>query len=127
MRVNGTCRHCGIETVWRLARTIMKNGASLIFWQCLECEKRAEKARNIPHEEIHKRKISFQSIPVIGDYRDGEICARCGRKNVEYHHWAPKHLFKDANAWPGDYLCPDCHREWHDIVTPDMARRKHGN
>lgn len=52
-----------------------------------------------------------------------EICAKCGGdENVEYHHWAPRHLFDDADQWPGDYLCRVCHTRWHRITTPDMAR-----
>lgn len=53
-----------------------------------------------------------------------EICARCGGDDsVEYHHWAPRHLFDDADEWPGDYLCRPCHQKWHRIVTPSMSRR----
>ncbi len=41
-------------------------------------------------------------------------CAHCGTgEGTEYHHWAPRAIFNDANSWPGSYLCPGCHRAWH--------------
>lgn len=53
-----------------------------------------------------------------------EICARCGSdQDVQLHHWAPKHLFNDADRWPQDYLCHDCHHMWHKVTTPSMNRR----
>lgn len=49
-----------------------------------------------------------------------ESCARCGRKDaIEIHHWAPRHLFPDAENWPTSPLCPTCHRTWH--VTTGTA------
>lgn len=52
-----------------------------------------------------------------------EPCARCGSTNgTEVHHWAPRHLFDDADAWPTSPLCPTCHREWHRVVTPKMGQ-----
>lgn len=44
-------------------------------------------------------------------------CARCGRADgAERHHWAPVHLFNDADDWPTSLLCPGCHRLWH-VIT----------
>lgn len=54
-----------------------------------------------------------------------EVCARCGSDDsVELHHWAPRHLFDDADNWPFDYLCRACHQKWHRVVTPSMNARK---
>ena len=57
---------------------------------------------------------------------DGELkefCAVCGSiDNLERHHWAPKHLFKDrADDYPTSLLCKLCHSEWHDKMTPFMC------
>jgi hypothetical protein len=66
------------------------------------------------------------------DEADGEVvnepsgsCARCGRTDaIELHHWAPWHLFRDADDWPTSLLCPDCHRLWH--VTTGTDRQQGG-
>lgn len=51
-------------------------------------------------------------------------CERCGNhQKVQYHHWAPRQLFDDADSWPGSYLCQPCHALWHRVVTPHMNRR----
>jgi hypothetical protein len=71
--------------------------------------------------------MSVADLPVFVDYRaPGERCEHCGGKDgVEYHHWAPRHLFgPTADKWPGAFLCGDCHTHWHRIVTPDMSRKK---
>jgi hypothetical protein len=49
-------------------------------------------------------------------------CAHCGKVGrVECHHWAPKHLFADADQWPQSYLCGPCHQLWHATMTPSMS------
>lgn len=41
-------------------------------------------------------------------------CQRCGStEGAEKHHWAPIHLFTDADDWPTAMLCPPCHTRWH--------------
>jgi hypothetical protein len=88
-----------------------------------------------PHRIQH-----LADLPLLADNRscwwcDGEgcewcveehnACEKCGSpERVEYHHWAPYHLFPDANDWPGSLLCWKCHRLWHSIVTPNMAKGK---
>lgn len=44
-------------------------------------------------------------------------CARCGSTNgTQLHHWAPRAIFDDADHWPMSYLCPPCHRTWHQAM-----------
>jgi hypothetical protein len=53
----------------------------------------------------------------VRDSSERPSCCRCGRTDaVEAHHWAPHHLFADADDWPTAPLCPACHRLWH-VVT----------
>ncbi len=63
----------------------------------------------------HSRVPDIDAVPVVQDNRDGTRCEVCGSgEGVEYHHWAPFHLFGDeANMWPGFDLCRYCHQEWH--------------
>ena len=54
--------------------------------------------------------------------RSGEVqCVVCGSNGAQLHHWAPRHLFQDADQWPMSPLCVPCHTRWHDIVTPHMS------
>jgi hypothetical protein len=50
----------------------------------------------------------------------------CERTDTEYHHWAPRHLFTDAEDWPGSYLCGEHHPHWHRIMTPHMSQHRNG-
>lgn len=45
----------------------------------------------------------------------GVECERCGSKDgIESHHWAPSAIFgSDSHNWPTSWLCPPCHRAWH--------------
>lgn len=66
---------------------------------------------NIPPEIL-------ETLSAGADYSlNNPPCARCGAIGTELHHWAPKELFEDAEEWPQDYLCPDCHGRWHKTVT----------
>jgi hypothetical protein len=64
--------------------------------------------------------------PVIRDYAAAmPECERCGdASGIEVHHWAPRHLFRDADLWPTANLCRDCHQLWHRVVTPNMAQQR---
>ncbi|MEA1998338.1 MAG: hypothetical protein U9N61_03300 [Euryarchaeota archaeon] len=120
----GYCRHCERKTSIMLGRTIARNGVSQVYWVCLACGKPAEKNRYIPHEVLKNKGIELKQIRVVEDYSEVELCARCGKPNTEYHHWAPQYLFDDAGLWPGDYLCTECHRKWHVRVTPEMSKNE---
>ena len=64
------------------------------------------------------------SIPLWKDNRTDAPCARCTRSSdgVELHHWAPRHLFADADWWPTSNLCRWCHGVWHSVMTPAGKR-----
>ena len=51
-------------------------------------------------------------------------CVKCGKSGAELHHWAPKAIFgkDEAEQWPTDYLCLECHTFWHDTIN--AARSK---
>ena len=55
------------------------------------------------------------------------VCARCSAVGpVEEHHWAPRHLFADADQWPVDDLCGACHRRWHEVIAMHANMRRGG-
>ena len=43
-------------------------------------------------------------------------CERCGAIGSQLHHWAPQAIFADAHDWPMSWLCPTCHRTWHNAM-----------
>lgn len=59
-----------------------------------------------------------------------DACARCGsRDGVELHHWAPKSQFggwQEADKWPVSWLCPPCHRTWHQTMSGYQWNAKSG-
>lgn len=97
--------------VWCLSVT--SNGTRLASLRCVACG--LQMANKGARDEI---------LPVWCAAVVGAPCERCGgTAGTELHHWAPRHLFEDADDWPMSYLCPPCHREWHKIVTPNMHRK----
>ena len=52
----------------------------------------------------------------------GFFCEHCGAPGVETHHWAPRSLFRDYNAWSTAQLCPACHALWHDVMRAGAAQ-----
>ena len=52
----------------------------------------------------------------------GFFCEHCGGAGVETHHWAPRNLFRDYNAWPTAQLCPACHALWRDVMRAGAWR-----
>ena len=111
------CQHCKNQATFY--RLIIASGAEVITVRCA--------CGRIPVDGqpfFSKSRYAWGDLPLVDDYRkDAEPCARCGSKiGTEYHHWAPKHLFSDPDKWPGSYLCKSCHKEWHDVVTPNMVK-----
>ena len=108
-----TCPHNGEpETVVTRAR----NGALQPRLRCTYCFQYvgAKKLRDTDLNAV----TAFTVQPV------DERCSHCGRADqVETHHWAPYHLFPDADHWPTSPLCPDCHRLWHTTTRTAKAER----
>lgn len=89
------------------------NGNVAWCWSCRDCKfGQAVKHALVPPEIVNgdpgydygiKENVGF-----------AEPCERCGsREGSEYHHYAPRHLFPDADSWATGYLCRPCHIEWH--------------
>ncbi len=70
----------------------------------------------------HKAVPNLDDISVVKDNRDGTECEACGsRAGVEWHHWAPFHLFGDeAEQWPKSSLCRACHQRWHQTTRTGL-------
>lgn len=127
VRKKGTCLKCQIPIEAILIRMFTVSGSEVFLWSCPFCEKRnpfGGKQMFISKVTIceHLTKDQIDSLPV--QMPDCSVrCVRCGAREAELHHWAPRAIFgdKDCEKWPKDYLCRDCHKFWHKMVTPQLV------
>jgi hypothetical protein len=111
------CRSCPTFEIV-LGKTVMVDGLYHIKAVCPNCGFNLKgngpwvKKTAIPLEIL-------ESLPILDSYIDDtNICAVCGEKGVQLHHWAPKELFPETfEDCPKSYLCKRHHDEWHNTVT----------
>ena len=101
---------------------IAANGAEHIKGRCSGCGK----IRSNPYP---RKSFSEDQINNMGIWRVSGVAIECEyegctRTDTELHHNMPSHLADDAGKWAKTYYCRGHHKEWHDIVTPDMRKRK---
>lgn len=122
-----SCAECGRPTHY-LAHAKTMSGSTVFPYVCTNCgnvsaqyEKRAtaesiwSSGYDVPEVETKTRARYRDEMP---------SCVVCGAIETELHHFAPRHLFGDeCESWPAADLCRSCHKRWHDLVTPDMAKR----
>jgi hypothetical protein len=107
------CHYCGCES-WAWFRQVIATGARRTVPVCTTCGHMGESVKGSI--------VNPETLPQLEDRTSG-TCEHCGASGTERHHWAPWHLFSDADRWPTSELCRKCHREWHRTVTPNMAKR----
>lgn len=121
------CVNCKVTRDVVLHRQFSGNGAVTYLWICPVCNrKNPDNTRLfIPREEVEQMlsETEIEQLPTIMP-RFTDRCARCGARDVELHHWAPRGIFGtiEAEGWPRDYLCKCCHDEWHLRVTPQLVK-----
>lgn len=95
-----------------IAENKSRNGKSQYRTVCDGCGARSKVIRKAQLEELCERHslIIFQGQDRRSENPD---CERCGASGTEYHHYAPRSIFADADDWPTGYLCVACHTEWH--------------
>jgi hypothetical protein len=120
------CLRCDKVVNAKLVRNITTSGVAQVYWQCPECKRNADGAAHFIKHDLLRQYVIIDSLPIVQDYSKNERCAVRGCENIgaEYHHWAPHHLFPDADSWPTGYLCKFHHDYWHATVTPDMCKVK---
>lgn len=114
-----TCVQCGSNKTQRVKNRI-GNGGYQVFDLCLACGENARgHAVYLPHSKVGKLDL----IPVHKDYAvQNQPCEVCGkREGTELHHFAPRHIFEDAEQWPQAYLCKAHHDEWHIRMAAHFA------
>ena len=112
------CKKCG-QKAWIVGFYTDAAGKPKYPFVCYNCGQRTQhfakrKAVLMSGEEVHH--MHPKTLPFI--------CEVCNKEGAEQHHWAPWHLFdNEANKWPVSYLCEECHKKWHRIVTPNMSNK----
>jgi hypothetical protein len=85
---------------------ILASGVRRAVNYCILCNQTFDLGVKLPRDNDH--------LPIVRDNRNHDrVCAVCGEVGAEYHHWAPRSLFADADSWPISLLCPTHHRQWH--------------
>lgn len=115
-----TCAHLSVH----LARAGASNGVGL--W-CPDCERWATKDLGahvgwaLPKTHPRLAGVQRDRLPLVHAVAvECEIC-EIETHQPELHHWCPRALYTDLpHEGPTAYLCPDCHRTWHNIVTPGL-------
>jgi RecJ-like exonuclease len=127
---------CGFSISLELRTLVMRDARKQYAIHCTACDKRGDFISKHDAQQIAASKhMTLDDIPIDKDNRCDSCagegcnkcstpCERCGSyQHIEHHHWAPRHLFDDADAWPTSNLCRECHVEWHQAVTPDMNKK----
>lgn len=105
------CKSCGTET--QIFRQINSSGSRVVVERCPECGRNPNKGKPF----LKKADFDWESLPLFQDASlTAEPCSYkgCENKGTEWHHYAPQHLFDDADNWGAGYLCQYHHRLWHE-------------
>lgn len=118
------CSKCGSEKI-KIGFAFRKNGSKVYPRYCEDCGTGCnglaskQEASSVLYELKYLEFISSNISKLIGIG-----CHVCGDKDVELHHIAPRHLFgSECELWPTVYLCKKHHKQWHDLVTPNMCNK----
>jgi hypothetical protein len=117
------CPRCGGEPV--LYREKNSNGADVITARCHLCNGFVDsRHRYLPKDE-HP---NWKDYPLFRDLtKESPKCSvnGCNNHDVEWHHYAPRSLFANADDWAAGWLCMAHHLEWHEKTKTGMfAKRK---
>lgn len=123
----GECRNCQRNSKWILHRQFFNNCSQNFTWNCETCNTKnpgRDPSHFIAREKVETLLTSEQidALPCLMPAMYCR-CARCGGRGGESHHWAPVGIFgkEEADKWPMDFLCKDCHDQWHRLVTPALT------
>jgi hypothetical protein len=123
------CPYCSGEV--ETYRLIISSGKEVATQRCSLCGRVPDKKRPfLPKKEIK----DFDKLPLFDDFSaDAPACGYmgCQNKGTEYHHYAPRHLFDDADFWETGFLCLYHHNLWHERTRtgsyyPQPARAESG-
>ena len=76
---------------------------------------------------LPKANYDLEKLPIFENLaKDAPKCdvKGCINIGVEYHHYAPRHLFDNADDWLTGWLCKQHHAEWHKKTRTGSYYRK---
>lgn len=115
------CPKCGWKS-WEVVKCKNQGGSIQYLYMC-----------NCGHRTMHyipKKVVEAAGIEVreVEPRQPRPKCEVCGADGAENHHWAPFHIFGgECDKWPQSFLCPPCHKRWHDLVTPNANGTRKAN
>jgi len=100
------------------------NAARVVVERCPKCRTSPDQKRPF----LSLKDYDWESLPLFLDNTEtAPPCAYrgCTNEGSEYHHYAPRHLFEDADQWPAGPLCHFHHDQWHKLTqTGSYTSRK---
>lgn len=97
----------------------VSNGQRNYYLRCGGCDS------NVPIKNALVPDWAKTATPNSDYTSDKHPCARCDNHLTEYHHFAPRAIFADADFWPGAWLCKACHTLWHGAMREAAGYRLH--
>lgn len=115
------CPRCN-DVECKVYKQINRSGSVVVVERCPACRNNPTPYRAF----LPKKDYDIDTLPLFEDYmEDAHGCEvrGCENKGSEYHHFAPKHLFDNAEDWPTGWLCQGHHREWHKKTITGAYKR----
>lgn len=113
------CVTCCEHTLIR-GYMLKSNGEASPQALCLNCGHRGDISR---HDMRPILDVVLHDNTREDRWNANQECSHCHQPGAELHHWAPRAIFNDADSWPKSWLCPDCHRLWHQTMRKASGYR----
>jgi hypothetical protein len=100
----------------RLGTHIKVNGVLTYKMRCSHC---GVESSPIPNEQArYLMSAGFEVEWARNETEPAVACCVTGCTNTgyEWHHFAPRNTFPDAEDWPVEKLCVTHHRYWHQMM-----------
>jgi len=112
------CPRCFAEWPWKIRRFANRAGHLTFPYVCNECGYKSSvlERKATVMQWIQYYGLTVEDVPILPSSSDVPVCEVCGKEGAELHHYAPQHLFDNADDWPTGYLCLEHHREWHQKI-----------
>lgn len=107
------------HTIFQLGAVIQTNGIPAYRVRCVGCGKESGEIKRSEALTLIAAGVQYVWTREPYAHNDTHMCGvkGCNRTDVEWHHWAPRSIFKkEADNWPVTPLCVACHKRWHDMT-----------
>lgn len=103
------------DNVFEIGGIIKANGVISFRARCLGCGRMTTELKKSDIPRLIDRGIRYAFTRETYAKADNHLCQvkGCGRTDIEWHHFAPRNMFPDADDWPYLPLCRTHHRLWH--------------